>query len=149
MPGYLDQYGAGDERREKIIKRLILSVLAVAIAGGTLYFLFRNYREEGKMKAFLADLRKQDYKSAYAHWGCTDAQPCKDYPFDKFMEDWGPKSPHANAAAARVLKTRSCSTSIIQVLDFGGEEVNLIVDRKTQTVGFAPWPVCNPRMQVP
>jgi hypothetical protein len=150
MSGYLEQYGAGDERREKIIKRVLIAAAAVVVFAGTLWLLFRNYNEENRMKAFLEDLRKQDYKSAYTLWGCTDAQPCRDYQFEKFLEDWGPRSSHASLASLRVVKTRSCAHSVIQILDFGGgEEVNLMVDRKTLAVGFAPWPVCNPVMKVP
>jgi hypothetical protein len=44
--GYLDKYGAGEERREKIIKWGVVSVLVIVIGGGILYGLFRDYPEE-------------------------------------------------------------------------------------------------------
>src|SRR5438270_327679 len=146
MAGYLEAYGAGAERRLKIIRWSAISLLAVAIVGIILYFQFRNYSEEQKVKLFMANLEKKDYKAAYALWGCTDEHPCPQYGFNKFMEDWGPQSPHANAQQAKLAKVKSCDKGIIQFVDFPGqEEVQLWVERKDQTIGFAPWPVCNPR----
>ena len=57
--------------------------------------MFHNYREERQVKSFFGLLGAHDYKAAYALFGCTDAKPCRYYPFDKFMEDWGPNErPH-------------------------------------------------------
>src|ERR1043165_7260258 len=99
MAGYLDEYGAGDERREKRNK-LILIVGACAIVLLFLWSFFfvwdkteilrfqslarlaqiaRNHQQEGRVKDFLELLRRQDYKGAYALWNCTDQHPCKDY----------------------------------------------------------------------
>jgi hypothetical protein len=150
MAGYLDNYGAGEERREKTVKMLILGAVVAVILGTVLYFQFRNYREERQVQQFLALLKQKDYKSAYAMFGCTDEQPCPHYAMNKFMEDWGPASPHNNAEAARVKQTKSCRSGIIQFVEFpNNEEVQLWVDRKTLAVGFAPFPVCDPRMKVP
>jgi len=150
MAGYLEGYGAGEERREKTIRWIILSVVLLAVIAIAGYYQFRNYREEKQIGAFLELLKRQDYKAAYALWGCTDAHPCPQYALDKFLEDWGPKSPHANIAAAKLAKTKSCDTGIIQFIEFpGNDEVQLWVERRDKVLGFAPWPVCNPRMQVP
>ena len=102
MAGYLEQYGAGEERRWKIIKILVISLVASAVIGGALYFNFHNFREERQVKEFLGHLESKDYKAAYALFGCTDAKPCRYYPFDKFMEDWGPASGHAGFGEARI-----------------------------------------------
>jgi hypothetical protein len=150
MAGYLEGYGAGEERREKTIRWIILSVVLLAVIAIAGYYQFRNYREEKQIGAFLELLKRQDYKAAYALWGCTDAHPCPQYALEKFLEDWGPKSPHANIAAAKLAKTKSCDTGIIQFIEFpGNDEVQLWVERRDKVLGFAPWPVCNPRMQVP
>jgi hypothetical protein len=151
MGGYLAGYGAGEERREKIWWRVALGVLACAILAGILYFQFRNYSEEKQVKEFLARLKAGDYKSAYSLWGCSDEHPCPQYTFEKFMEDWGPKSPHADAAAAKINKIKSCNAGIIEFIQFPGqsEDVQLWVERKDKVLGFAPWPVCDPRMKVP
>lgn len=150
MAGYLDSYGAGEERREKIVKRLILGALAALVIAATLYFLFRNWREDRQTRLFLDLLNKRDYQSAYQLWGCTPAAPCRDYSFERFMEDWGPKNPRGDAAAARITKTRSCASGVIFTLEYGKDEsVLLWVERKDKVLGFAPWPSCNPRMTAP
>lgn len=147
---YLDTYGVRDARREKIFKRVALAVLLLVVAAVAAYFQFRNYSEKQQVKTFLARLREADYKGAYALWGCTDSAPCPQYAFDKFMEDWGPKSPQAKIGEVQVASTKSCETGIIQFLRFPDQhEVQLWVDRTEHTIGFAPWPICNPRMKVP
>jgi hypothetical protein len=147
MPGYLEAYGAGQEKRDKLVKRATLAVVLVLIVGGVLYFLLRNYRETRQAKLFFELLRKQDYAAAYELWGCNPTSPCRDYTRDKFMEDWGPKSPHADLSALKITRTRGCTTGVILETDFGkGMTEYLWVDRTTRNLGFAPWPVCNPRL---
>ncbi|HYO82821.1 MAG TPA: hypothetical protein VES20_15555 [Bryobacteraceae bacterium] len=148
---YLDDYGIRDARREKLRKWLILGLLGIVIASAALWwFVLRDRAEKQQVAAFLDQLRGGDYKGAYALWGCTDANPCPSYPFDKFLEDWGPRSPQAQAAAARVVTTKSCDTGVIQFVEYPDKhQVQLWVERSDRTIGFAPWPICNPRMKVP
>lgn len=150
MSTYLDEYGAKDSRREKIRNWILISLAVVLVVGGGLYFTFRNYNEEKRAKLFLEMLRTQQYEKAYEVWGCSQAKPCRDYSYDKFLEDWGPKSAHADVSRVTVVRTRSCSGGIIQTLRFGEkDEVLLWVDRSDLTLGFAPWPTCNPRYSGP
>src|SRR5882762_9471346 len=113
MPGYLDQYGAGEDRRIRIVKTIVISLVSVVVIGGILFYFFHNYREERQAKQFFAYLAARDYKAAYALFGCTDAHPCSAYPFDKFMGDWGPQSPHSDIAAARITRSRSCGSGVL------------------------------------
>ncbi|MCX6638567.1 MAG: hypothetical protein NT090_26230 [Acidobacteria bacterium] len=150
MTGFLDSYGAGEERREKIVKRLVLGALVALVIAAALYFVFRNWGEDRQARLFLDLVKKQDYQSAYRLWGCTPVTPCRDYRFEKFMEDWGPKSPHGNTAAARIAKTRSCAGGVIYTLEYGKDDSLLLwVGREDKVLGYAPWPSCNPRMPAP
>lgn len=142
MPGYLDNYGAGEERRIKIVKTVVLSLVSAAVLGTVLFFVFRNFREERQVKQFLAFLNARDFKSAYALFGCTDAKPCRAYAFEKFMEDWGPSSGH-NLSNARVTGSRSCGSGVILTVDYGkNQQEKLWVERKDMTVGFPPFQGC-------
>jgi len=71
MPGYLDQYGAGEERRNRIIFRLIGTVLTVSVLGTLSWYLLRNHHQESAIKTFLNAVRKGDYQGAYRAWGCN------------------------------------------------------------------------------
>ena len=145
MAGYLDHYGAGEERREKTIKRLVLTAVVVAIAAGVLFLIFKNYRQERQVNRFYSLLSRQDYQEAYALWGCTAANPCRDYQFPEFMKDWGPQSEHADAKSFHITKTRSCGSGVIVTVDSKGanqQEDKLWVQRDDLTIGFSPLPGC-------
>ncbi len=138
---YLDSYGVQEARRERFLKLGILSVVGVLIVGVVLFFWLRDRSEKKQVTAFLDALRARDYKAAYQYWGCSFDKPCREYPYERFLEDWGPSGPNANAAAARQTGGQHCKTGRIEVVQFPGNEVQLWVEKKTQLVGFAPWPI--------
>jgi hypothetical protein len=149
MSGYLEGYGVGEEKREKTVKRMLVVLAVILIVGGGTYLFFRNYFEVRTAKSFLETLRNKDYQAAYRFW-CPPVKPCPDYPMEKFLEDWGPKSVHADLSSLDVVKTRGCSTGVIVKVTFGKEnEADLWVARQDKIIGFAPWPVCNPRLPAP
>jgi len=162
MAGYLDQYGAGDERREKRNKWIFILGAAGLVLLFFWFFLFvwdkteilrlqsvarlaqvlRNHKQENQVRSFLGLLQRQDYKAAYAMWGCTDAHPCKDYTYAAFMKDWGPQT-GPNPAQYTILRSRSCGSGVIVTVDFAkGQEQWLWVQRSDLTMGFSPFQVC-------
>jgi hypothetical protein len=146
MAGYLEQYGAGEEQRQrrgKIVKIVAIALVAAVLISGALYFNFHNYREERQVKQFLSRLDARDYKAAYALFGCTDASPCRYYPLDKFMEDWGPNSGHSGFAHARITRSRSCGSGVLLTLDYGqSRQEKLWVERRDMSIGFPPVQGC-------
>ncbi len=80
MAGYLDHYGAGEERRENVVKMALIA-LAVALAvAGAAFYIFHNIRQEHRVGQFFSLLAVHDYKGAYALCGCTESKPCAGYP---------------------------------------------------------------------
>ena len=146
MSGYLEAYGAAEEKHAtqiRLLKISAVSVLCALVVGLILYGIFKNYRQEQQAKSFIALLKKQDYQAAYRMWGCTESQPCPNYTYDKFLEDWGPKSPHADESSAHIGLSQSCGTGVILRLDYNkSEPVPLWVERDTRILSFAPWPEC-------
>ncbi len=141
MAGYLDQYGKGDERREKIIKTVVYTLIALVVIGGPLLFIFHNFRQEQQVKKFFGLLAAKDYKAAYALWGCTDTKPCTGYSMQSFMEDWGPDK--ANPSDFRIAKSRSCGSGVILTVDFDkNRQEALWVERDDLVIGFSPLPGC-------
>jgi len=174
MSAFLDEYGVEDAQREKRVKRILLVSAVVLVLGSVAYLALHDVAEKRQVDRFLELLRKKDYEGAYALWGCTAEHPCRDYAINKFLEDWGPNSSHADAAGARLERkqpcgtrvldlwihaiaskfttpsTCSCQSGIIRTLVFpNGEQVDLWVERKDNLIGFAPWPVCAPRLVAP
>ncbi|HUA20258.1 MAG TPA: hypothetical protein VMU80_20600 [Bryobacteraceae bacterium] len=147
MSGYLEAYGAAEQKRANrlhLVKNVSMILACVLVVGLILYGIFKNYGEEHQAKTFVAVLAAHDYKAAYAMWGCTDSHPCTEYPFNKFMDDWGPKSAHADEASAHIGLSQSCGSGVVIRLDYKGSEeaVPLWVERDTGTISFAPYPEC-------
>jgi hypothetical protein len=144
MAGYLDHYGAGEERREKILKRAAAALAVVLVGSGILFFIFHNYRQEQQVRHFFDLIAAHDYKSAYAMWGCTEAKPCDGYPYSSFLEDWGPSSANAQSATRyHISKSRSCDNGVILTVNLGSNhQEKLWVKRDDLTIGFSPFPGC-------
>ncbi len=143
MPGYLEGYGAGEEQREKRIKWLVLGTVAALILGSVIYLSFRNFRQESAVNHFLDLLRSQNYPDAYRTWGCTSDTPCRDYAYPKFIEDWGPQSPHADVSGASIDDSDACGAGVVVDVKFPkAGPVPLFVVSNTNIIGFAPWPEC-------
>jgi len=117
MADFLEQYGAGDERRGKIIKRVVISLAAGLVVAGLLFYGFHTFRQERQAKRFFELVAAHDYKQAYALWGCTDANPCRDYPMTSFLQDWGPQA--ISGSRFEVLNGESCGSGVIVDVDAG------------------------------
>ena len=142
MAGYLDQYGAGDERRAKIIKTLVITAVALVVVGVVLFFVFHNYRQERQAKLFFELLERHDYQAGYALWVRTDSDR-RGYPFEAFLRDWGPQGPHPEVAGYQIVKSRSCGSGVILTVDFPkSPQEKLWVQRDDLSIGFSPLPGC-------
>jgi len=143
MPGFLDAYGVSDERRERRVKRIVIWGLAIALAGTFGYFYFRTWPQERVMKSFLASLAKQDFQGAYQIWGCTQDHPCRYYSPENFIEDWGPSSQRANAAAAQISLVDYCDSEVVFDITYpNAPMVALSIERSSNKISFAAWERC-------
>jgi len=140
MSGYLDNYGAGEERRENIIKKALIALAVLIVVGAPLLYIFHNIRQEHRLKQFFSLLAVHDYKAAYALWGCTDAKPCRGYSLNDFMQDWGPNK--GDPTKFRITRSKSCGSGVILNVDFGNERNILWVQRNNLVIGFSPFPGC-------
>jgi hypothetical protein len=143
MAGYLDTYGAGEEQRERLIKRIIVLTLIVVVVGGGLYLWFRNWRQEQVVKQFLVLLQDKRYQEAYAMWGCTQEHPCKYWGPEKFTEDWGPASPYSDVASIKIVHEDPCGNGVVfDIASSKLPEQGLFVDKETNTLSYAPAARC-------
>jgi hypothetical protein len=151
MPGYLDQYGAGEERRNSIIKRvaLVLSISIVVLGLG--WFLLRNHHQEGVVKTFLQAVRSGDFQAAYRDWGCTSPKACTGYDYQHFLGDWAPAGRSAfsndlgqpDASVLGLTESESCNNGVLLTVAVNPKRSDkLWVDRSSDEINFAPYPIC-------
>lgn len=142
MAGYLDQYGAGDEQRAKLIKRIVALVVAVIVFGALPWYLFANRTYEQHVRDFFRDLRKRDYPAAYKTWGCGDPKPCSGYSFQQFLEDWGDKST-ADPNQLSIKDSQSCGSGVMLTVRANRDRQDTLwVEKSTGAISFSPEPVC-------
>ncbi len=141
MGSYLQQYGAGEERRNRAIKWIVIGCIAAVIVVWAAYLFFHNYPEKTIANRFVADINKRDYKGAYRLWGCTPQTPCPNYDYNRFMQDWGPNK---NVAPPwHVQSVDGCKTFVtVNVQAAGSELESLAVARNDHALSFAPAPEC-------
>ena len=143
MAGYLDQYGAGEERRNRIILRSILAVLIIAFVWTLSWYLLLNHHEEGVVKSFVAALKRGDSQGAYRIWGCGAAKPCSGYEYVKFMRDWGPGPNGPDLAVIGLTDSEECNSAVMLTLQVNATRTEqLWVDRGSDAITFAPFPIC-------
>jgi hypothetical protein len=142
MGSYLQQYGEGDERRGRIIKRIVLTGVAVVVVAIAAYLFFHNFPEKQVARHFLADVNDGRYDQAYRDWGCATDHPCKNYDYSRFMEDWGKKFP----SPWKIASVDGCRTFVtVNVQAQGSELESLAIERADHSLGFAPSPECQER----
>lgn len=143
MAGYLDQYGAGEERRNRIILRSILVVLISAVVITLGWYLLLNHHEEGVVKSFVAALKNHDTQAAYRIWGCGTSRSCSGYEYPKFMRDWGPGPNGPDLAVIGLTDSEECNNAVLLTLRVNSSRTELLwVDRGSDAITFAPFAIC-------
>lgn len=144
MGSYLQSYGVEEERRGRIIKRILIaagSILLILLLG---YLLFHNYPERRVANSFLEKINAKDYQRAYRQWGCTTEHPCPNYGYDRFLRDWGPGS--KAQSPWKISSTDSCKSFLtVNVQAKGSELQSLAIQRSDKSIGYAPDPECQER----
>ncbi len=146
MSGFLDStYGVADARRERRNKRIVLWSVTAVIVALILFFSFRNWRQERVMKQFISLLKQQNYQDAYKLFGCTQENPCKYYPPEKFNEDWGPAGEYKDAGNAKIENEDVYGSGVIFTVAIPRKDpLGMWVETSTNVLSFAPngWSRC-------
>lgn len=138
--GYLDQYHQRNWLFSKLVKGVGWAMLAGILFYSFYWLFFRNWREERRVERFLAAVQQEQYEEAYSYWGCTVAEPCRFYPYDDFLEDWGPESPLPKIKSYDLGRSYTQPNGVIVEVRINGEkQPNLWVEKETQTIGFFPY----------
>ncbi len=146
MPGYLDQYGAGEEARNRIVIRSVTAVVVVVVVGALGWYLLKNHHQESVVKSFVDALRRGDYQAAYRDWGCTEQKPCSAYSFNTFLSDWGDtaaKDALPDPGVLGITDSESCNTGVLLTVSVNHARTEkLWVDKNSDAISYAPYPIC-------
>ena len=149
MAGYLDQYGAGEERRNRIVARSIIGAIALVIVAALSWYLLKNHHQEGVVKNFISEIKQGNYDAAYQAWGCSVQKPCPGYSQGTLMEDWGgpSKDPSKNSppdpTVFGITDSESCNNGVLLTVQVNAKrEEKLWVDKDSDSINFAPYPIC-------
>jgi len=142
MAGFLDAYGVADQRRERLIKRIVLWGGSAVVVAAILYFSLRTHSQERVVSQFFQELEHRQYQDAYKLWGCPEN--CKYYPPDKFLEDWGPGSQYAKTSSFKIEHVDFCDEGVVFDLSYPNtrEDLGLWVNRSTNFISFYDTPRC-------
>jgi len=142
MGTFLQGYGEAEERRNRVIKWIIIGCIAMVVVVIAAYLIFHNYSEKQKVRHFLGELNSHDYSAAYRTWGCSTDHPCTNYDYHRFMDDWGPKV----SAPWKIASIDGCKSFVtVNVQADGAELQSLAVQRNDDSLSFAPAPECQER----
>lgn len=144
MSTFLQEYGVEDERRGRIIWRIVYSCLGLLVVGIVAYFVLHDFSEKRVAKRFLEQVNSKNFEEAYREWGCTSAHPCPNYNYERFLNDWGPGK--KTSSPWKVASVDSCKSFVtINVKAEGTELESLSVQRADNSLGFAPAAECQER----
>jgi hypothetical protein len=138
--GYLDQYAQGSRVFDKLVRVVVFSLLAVILGYCFYWLFFRNWREERQVERFLSTIQEQRFEDAYQYWGCSVEEPCRDYLFNEFLDDWGPQSRLGPVKTFKVGRSYTQPNGAIIELSINGvTQSNLWVDGVSEVLGFFPY----------
>ena len=142
MPGFMEGYGAGDEKRGRWLKRIFFIGLPIILVGVAGFFYFRTWSQERVVSNFRQALEQKNFEAAYKMW-CPPEKPCRYYPMEKFQEDWGPMGQYANLTALKFENIDYCDDGVVFDTTYpNAKPFGLWVERKTGLISFAPWQRC-------
>ncbi len=146
MPGYLDQYGVGEEERNRIVIRSAVAIIVAVCVAALAWYLFKNQHQQNVVKTFLKAVRSGNYQGAYRDWGCDVSKSCSAYSFKTFMSDWGPNAANGGAPDPSVLglsDAESCNNGVLLTVAVNHTRTEALwVDKGNDAISYAPYPIC-------
>src|SRR5262245_32032495 len=112
MPGYMEGYGAGEERRNLVIKRVLFIGIPAILLCVAAFFYFRTWSQERTVSRFIATLEEKKFEEAYSMW-CTPERPCRYYPIERFKDDWGPEGQYKDLSKLTFGAVDYCGANVV------------------------------------
>jgi hypothetical protein len=126
-------------KKSRALKERLKVPVAIALAlifiSGLIY-KFANFREEGRVRHFMAAIEEGQYDTAYQEWD-GDAH----YTMNDFLQDWGKDGYYTKGMhEARVVDSNAKGSAVVVYvgIDSLKSPVALRVDKDTLKISFSP-----------
>ena len=121
MAGYLDQYGAGEERREKIIKTVVISLVALVVVGRHRCFSFFTITARNSRSSASSACCRRTTTRRPTRCGCAPRRPERLSVSMPSCRIGVRRAGTRDVSDFRIAKSRSCGSGVILTVDFGNE----------------------------
>ena len=109
----------------------------VLIVIGALAYKFANFREEGRVKEFMAAVQSGNYEAAYALWDLSDGR----YRMQDFLVDWGKDGYYTTGMTnAEIVDSNGSGQSVIVYVGANNLKIPVAirVEKGTLKLSFSP-----------
>lgn len=113
-----------------------LGIALVLIFVGGLAYKFANYREERRVRDFMATIERGEYEAAYQQWDADGR-----YTMDDFLQDWGKEGYYTKGMHETHLvdsNGRGSGVIVYVGIDSLRSPVALLVNKETLKISFSP-----------
>ncbi|HLH32970.1 MAG TPA: hypothetical protein VKY31_17340 [Terriglobia bacterium] len=120
--------------KERLKVPVTIGLVLIFLSG--VIYKFANFREEGAVKQFMAQIEAGNFDGAYQLWDAGGRYTMKD-----FMQDWGKNGYYTKGMhSARVVDSNSKGGSVVVYLaiDSLKSPLALLVDKDTFKISFSP-----------
>jgi hypothetical protein len=139
------EYHPERERRRKV--RIVSAIVAVIIIA-VVAWLNRFWPQKHIADNFFSDLQKQNFEAAYGVYYHDPAwqqhpQSHAQYPFNEFMQDWGPGGQWGLVKSYKIFGASNCpgggsGVVVDLIVNDRAEHAQLYVDKNDKTISSPP-----------
>ena len=132
-----------DARPARLLKRLAISTLMIAVAALVFWWFFRDWPQRHTVHKFFQALERQDYSAAYGIYNADPdwkqhSEKYNQYPLPQFMLDWGPSGDYGVITSHKIdcaKEPPNASGVIVMVIVNGrAQETSMWVEKKAKTL---------------
>ena len=128
-------------------RNFIIGLLVALAVSGILVWEFWNVPAEHHVSRFFEALQQQQFEKAYGIWNDdSDWQQHADkyknsaYPYNKFLDDWGPNGEYGKITSYKILyATSSLGNSTLMAISVNGRKSLTTLGVTHGAIGFTPF----------
>jgi len=120
--------------KERLKVPFVIGLVLIFLGG--IAYKFANFREERRVRQFIAAVQNGQYDSAYQEWDSDGRYTMKD-----FLQDWGKEGYYTKGMhEARVVDSNSKGSAVVVYLGIDSLKypVALRVDKESLRISFSP-----------